>query len=124
MFADEFKYNTETYELERTGSAGGETTQSITIVNGEGTTNGIATAEGNTLGSTNQSQVFDTLVSQPKISLKPTTEGESKNPAGSILKAGMTTALLISQADSPAPGPADAADVAIAGATLIAEGVV
>jgi hypothetical protein len=36
----------------------------------------------------------------------------------------MTTALLISQADSPAPGPADAADVAIAGATLIAEGVV
>jgi hypothetical protein len=48
---------------------------------------------------------------------------EGKNPAGEILKAGLTAAVVISQLDSPVPGPADAIAVAAVGATLITAGI-
>ncbi len=95
MVVDEFQYNTTTQELIRTGDAGGETTQTVTVVNGEGSTVGTATVEGNTVnvsqegnnvevtgnmvatkdsednttGYTNQSQTFD--ASLPLASMEP-----------------------------------------------------
>jgi len=49
---------------------------------------------------------------------------EIENPAGDILNAGMTLALVVSQVDGPLPGPADAAAVALAGATMLTAAVV
>jgi RHS repeat-associated protein len=48
----------------------------------------------------------------------------SENPSGGILKAGLSVAVVISQVDSPVPGPADIVAAAFATATLITAGVV
>ncbi len=50
-------------------------------------------------------------------------EVTGKNPAGAILKAGVMSALVASQLDSPLPGPGDVVGVGTAGGTLISAGV-
>jgi uncharacterized protein RhaS with RHS repeats len=62
-------------------------------------------------------------VEKPKVE-EPKVEEPNKNSPSDILKSGFASALVISQGDSPAPGPADVVAVFVVAYTLVYAGII